>query len=157
RGGGVHHQRPQKTRPPPARPLRVPALRGRGPGAPPRHAGPLRARLAPGGLPRRPARRGRTGRHRRARQRLFPPAAPAPGPARAGGAGRAGPDPAPEERSLTMTELFPETPQEIQALLEAHPWTFARTMPRNPHEYTLRKTWEHDQEFVQVVLFIRTH
>ena len=56
-----------------------------------------------------------------------------------------------------MNELFPETETDIQALLEAHPWTFARTMPKNPHEYTLRKTWEHDQEFVQVVLYIRTH
>jgi hypothetical protein len=45
----------------------------------------------------------------------------------------------------------------VQALLEAHEWRFAKTMPHNPHWYTLRKTWENDQDFIDVVHFIRAH
>lgn len=41
-------------------------------------------------------------------------------------------------------------------LLLAHRWIFAKTMPENPHEYTLRKHWDDDQ-FLQVVQYIRAH
>ena len=34
-------------------------------------------------------------------------------------------------------------------------WIFAKTMPQNPHEYTLRREWSSDAEFVQVVEYIR--
>lgn len=43
----------------------------------------------------------------------------------------------------------------IGRLLLLAPWQFARTMPENPHEYTLRKHW-HDEDFVWTVEQIRT-
>lgn len=46
---------------------------------------------------------------------------------------------------------------EIEALLEAAEWRFAKTMPENPHEYTLRKTWGDEGAFARVVEFIRAH
>jgi hypothetical protein len=52
-----------------------------------------------------------------------------------------------------------DQPDDLQALtdlLEAQTSVFARTMPHNPHEYTLRKTWANDDDFVRAVLFIRT-
>ena len=36
-------------------------------------------------------------------------------------------------------------------------WIFAKTMPENPHEYTLRREWASDADFVRAVLFIREH
>src|SRR5688572_22239805 len=35
-------------------------------------------------------------------------------------------------------------------------WKFAATMPDNPHSYTLRRTWERDEDFVWTVQTIRT-
>ena len=43
------------------------------------------------------------------------------------------------------------------ALLAAQEWIFAKTMPHNPHYYTLRSKWERDQDFIDVVHFIREH
>lgn len=40
--------------------------------------------------------------------------------------------------------------------LESHRWIYARTMPDNPHEYTLRRDWQED-EFLIVVQYIREH
>lgn len=34
-------------------------------------------------------------------------------------------------------------------------WRRARTMPDNPHSYTLRRTWKNDADFVWVVQMIR--
>lgn len=36
-------------------------------------------------------------------------------------------------------------------------WIFAKTMPKIPHEYTLRKNWGNDSDFVDVVNFIRSY
>jgi len=36
-------------------------------------------------------------------------------------------------------------------------WIFAKTMPENPHEYALRKNWQHDISFEAVVKYIRLH
>lgn len=44
--------------------------------------------------------------------------------------------------------------QETCGLLLRHPWRFAKTMPHNPHWYTLRKEWR-DEEFVRVVQTMR--
>jgi len=41
--------------------------------------------------------------------------------------------------------------------LAAARWIFAKTMPQNPHEYTLRREWASDADFVRAVLFIRAH
>ena len=40
------------------------------------------------------------------------------------------------------------------SLLLSHPWRFAKTMPQNPHWYTLRKEWQ-DSEFDLVVQTMR--
>jgi hypothetical protein len=48
------------------------------------------------------------------------------------------------------------TEEEFAAFVAAAPWTFATTMPEQPHEYTLRK--EHDPAtFEAAVAFIREH
>jgi len=47
------------------------------------------------------------------------------------------------------------TDEECQQALEAHEWVYAKTMPRNPHEYTLRKAWQDDAMFDAVVMHIR--
>ena len=39
-------------------------------------------------------------------------------------------------------------------LLETHNWVFAKTMPENPHYYTLRKHWEYDSEFWHCVEYL---
>lgn len=44
---------------------------------------------------------------------------------------------------------------QISTLLLQQEWRFAKTMPENPHWYTLRKTWQDDADFVQAVQFIR--
>lgn len=45
--------------------------------------------------------------------------------------------------------------ERLAALLEAAEWRFAKTMPQNPHWYTLRKTWARDDDFVWAVEQIR--
>jgi len=42
-------------------------------------------------------------------------------------------------------------------LLLSNEFRFAKTMPQNPHWYTLRKNWDDDQAFAEVVQFIRDH
>ena len=44
----------------------------------------------------------------------------------------------------------------LQAILERQQWIFAKTMPDNPHHYTLRKKWDDDEEFARAVFLIRT-
>ena len=43
----------------------------------------------------------------------------------------------------------------VGRLLEAHDWIFAKTMPDNPHEYTLRKRWSDQEAFDYAVTGIR--
>lgn len=45
--------------------------------------------------------------------------------------------------------------ERVSALLAAQTWTFAKTMPHNPHEYSVRKNWANDDDFVFVVQYIR--
>jgi len=45
--------------------------------------------------------------------------------------------------------------QRLYTLLKPRQWIFAKTMPQNPHEYTLRKHWEHEDEFCEAVELIR--
>lgn len=47
--------------------------------------------------------------------------------------------------------------QRFVEMLESKDWTFAKSMPANPHFYTLRWDWENDQDFVDTVLYIRKH
>jgi hypothetical protein len=43
----------------------------------------------------------------------------------------------------------------IQQLLERQHWTFAKTMPENPHWWSARKAWRDDADFCFVVEHIR--
>jgi hypothetical protein len=47
--------------------------------------------------------------------------------------------------------------QQIGGLLFAQQWIYARTMPDNPHWYTLRKTWDRDEEYAWAVATIRRY
>lgn len=46
---------------------------------------------------------------------------------------------------------------QIANCLESKNWIFAKTMPENPHWYTLRKEWEDNRLFDAVVRFIRDY
>lgn len=46
---------------------------------------------------------------------------------------------------------------EFAELLLSNSWTFAKTMPKNPHYYTLKKNWGNPEEFERCVMFIRKH
>lgn len=43
----------------------------------------------------------------------------------------------------------------VDQTLEQCSWVFAKTMPNNPHSYTLRKDMEDDQLFLKLVSHIR--
>jgi len=45
--------------------------------------------------------------------------------------------------------------EQLSRKLEAASYRFAYTMPENPHWYTLRSTWDNDQDFIDCVLLIR--
>jgi hypothetical protein len=45
--------------------------------------------------------------------------------------------------------------QRVRNLLSAQQWIFAKTMPDNPHWYTLRKHWQRDEDFAWTVETIR--
>jgi hypothetical protein len=49
------------------------------------------------------------------------------------------------------------SPDDIVAALLAAEWAFAKTMPDNPHWYTLRKDWAAKLPFEAVVQYIRDH
>lgn len=53
--------------------------------------------------------------------------------------------------TATATE---EEQARISALFKRARWVFAKTMPKNPHEYTLRREW-HDADFVWAVNLMR--
>ena len=44
---------------------------------------------------------------------------------------------------------------ELAGLLEAHSYRFARTMPGAPHSYTLKRTWESEELFVEALRKMR--
>jgi hypothetical protein len=58
---------------------------------------------------------------------------------------------------LDHTCRDPEALDRAARDLVAERWIFARTMPENPHKYTLRREWASDADFVRAVLFIREH
>ncbi len=52
----------------------------------------------------------------------------------------------------------PQTPEDfewLKRLLLAQTWKVAKTMPKIPHSYTLRKHWEVDEDFVWCIEHIR--
>ena len=54
------------------------------------------------------------------------------------------------EQCLTAEELA-----RAEELLASHTWWVAKTMPQWPHEYTLRRTWENQEDFVWMVTIMR--
>ena len=44
-----------------------------------------------------------------------------------------------------------------RAFIARYPWTFAKTMPQNPHEYVVRAKCRDDAAFDDMVLTIREH
>ena len=53
--------------------------------------------------------------------------------------------------------LSKEEYERIKGILLSKRWIFAKTMPEHPHWYTLRKEWESDEEFVDIVKAIREY
>ena len=51
--------------------------------------------------------------------------------------------------------LVEMTIEELREFVQTSPWTFARTMPEKPHEYTLRAKAPDEKLFERVVLYIR--
>lgn len=47
------------------------------------------------------------------------------------------------------------TPETVSEALINHSYHFAKTMPQNPHWYTLRRGWNDDALFDAVVTFMR--
>lgn len=47
------------------------------------------------------------------------------------------------------------THDEVLRFIETHEWTFAKTMPQFPHEYTLRRRATSDDAFKEFVLHVR--
>lgn len=45
--------------------------------------------------------------------------------------------------------------EKLGRLLERQDWIYAKTMPENPHHYTLRKKWQNDDDFVWSVNTLR--
>ena len=45
----------------------------------------------------------------------------------------------------------------LEDQLRAAPYRFARSMPENPHFYTLRASWEAPEDFDRCALLIRNH
>ena len=48
-----------------------------------------------------------------------------------------------------------DTCVELAELLERHSYRFARTMPGAPHSYTLKRTWQSEDEFVEALRKMR--
>lgn len=49
------------------------------------------------------------------------------------------------------------TPKELTELLESKQWTFAKTMPKNPHYWSHQPYWNSREEFESAVVGIRQH
>jgi len=63
----------------------------------------------------------------------------------------------PETQSDNHQTLSKEDYERIKGILLSKRWIFAKTMPEHPHWYTLRKEWESDEEFVDIVNAIREY
>jgi hypothetical protein len=61
-----------------------------------------------------------------------------------------------EDRRWTEDEVlgWPISHGDFERWARGRHWQFARTMPRNPHEYTHR-AWGHEETFLRVVLHLR--
>lgn len=53
--------------------------------------------------------------------------------------------------------MLPEEMERIERLISENNWIFAKSMPRNPHWYTLRRAWLKDEDFTWMVRAIRQY
>jgi hypothetical protein len=56
-----------------------------------------------------------------------------------------------------MSEKTTLTRDQLVEVLESKKWTFAKTMPHNPHYWSQRRDWNSYQEFENAVLAIREY
>jgi len=49
------------------------------------------------------------------------------------------------------------TMKSIESSINENEWVFAKTMPKNPHYYVVRKKWKGEVSFNDFALFIRKH
>ena len=49
------------------------------------------------------------------------------------------------------------TENDFNSIMSEAQFTFAKTMPKNPHHYTLLKTWKNRELWFDIVLFISMH
>ena len=49
------------------------------------------------------------------------------------------------------------TKDKVNQLLRDNTFRFAKSMPRIPHSYTLKNTWESGDDFIKVVKFINAN
>lgn len=61
------------------------------------------------------------------------------------------------QRSVHASKAVPVDADSVAAALRRQTWTFAKTMPTNPHEYVTRRVWKGPPLFDDVVQFIRDH
>lgn len=45
----------------------------------------------------------------------------------------------------------------LERVFSQEKWVFAKTMPEHPHYYTLRKSWQNDDDFISAVMMIRKY
>tara|TARA_R110000796_G_scaffold157744_5_gene274468 strand:+ start:226 stop:513 length:288 start_codon:yes stop_codon:yes gene_type:complete len=55
-----------------------------------------------------------------------------------------------------MSHKVNDIEQEIFKVLENKRWKFASSMPKQPHEYTLREWWSDDDQFIKIVKDMRS-
>ena len=49
------------------------------------------------------------------------------------------------------------THEDVERILSSKEWHFAKTMPKIPHCYARKSEWGDDEEFLEVVKFLREH
>ncbi|GDX24999.1 hypothetical protein LBMAG10_16640 [Actinomycetes bacterium] len=49
------------------------------------------------------------------------------------------------------------TEEDINEFINANSWRFAKSMPKNPHEYIVRETCTSEEKFIDFVVYIRAY
>lgn len=62
-----------------------------------------------------------------------------------------------DQGRVSPPPIAPADFERVGRLLQEQEWIFAKTMPQNPHHYTLRRRWACDEDFVWVVELIRRY
>ena len=56
---------------------------------------------------------------------------------------------------MTLHKATTMTMDELRSFVQESTWTFAKSMPKTPHEYTLRRNAKDEVFFERVVIYIR--